>query len=1495
MSDPDKCEKVVFYSENKPVGNPIPPPPCGEEPQKLPQELVERTGELETYTPDPLPRPITLYSLPVVARCEIDVIDTTSYPGEAIPSEGAPVFLAGGEKTGVISIQSIAGIDQSILTYIAKAKLEDEIEAALKSRTLTSQGLTRLTGMPPSKAAVFMQLADAIHTNLDSTAKAVAISALECVWWNVAQTATCETDMGMEGVATVNDHPSAVATATVPARTVSSDVGRGVADSVAHAQAVSALECFYISDPVEVDCTTRPDRPEEFTEWVVTDPEGVVPRRVGYYALPAGHVVSYVSKADANAVALQMALAELNCFYINKHIDKQCEERDARNLNIDPDIPGNKPIGIYLGHTDSLLESDWNWIKDPDVRTPAQRVIVPERYIISTISTADANNQAIQLVESMLACCYINDRIFIECPEEANREYSPTWSYEVPRGTFVSCTSKKDANDQAWASAEGIVDCIYCNDVVLPQCVPNWVIDAVTTGIMLAQDIEMNGAVYPAGSIFKLPLPLKVDGLVNPYTGELVNVADWSMDATIGVAKDTVCSTSKREVDEIVELLPAVVTEPKTGVPACRFKSTRLLAGCAFVDPYNPSNKEDDVIMSRAVSNKGESSSATTLYEPAPITYYGVDADGKRYRAYKAKPTRSLSTTLSQPTPGEYLDFPEGLFVATAADVPEYRDRVNDLTLDEAEQIVKRYLDALVLELAKSVIECRYANPRTVVDCTYQRKTPSYSGRRRSGDIVGDGYSGFNDPVARAANGWCFGWNKPSHNLAPGSTHPSTRDGKLTIIEAGTIQDGVYQNVLKQTQALAESLLYCKYINDPMDCSTSCPPRIGNGVYLVSSIGDYKAVERGTIIADSVSEANDLAREMVQCNPAVCLYGNEEVKLTCSCVPPGMDESPPPKSRAGSGGSGVVSLYYGSAVVPMNMFVGENPAQVATAAKEYVATMCELDCLSRIPTPILHYSPKIEIKCEAKAMCSLSSGDQGTSMVTFNPATVDLVLTGAPEKITLPEGMFVSEKAEEVSQSTVQAFAMQLCAGVWTTETDVKYSTNLSIVSYLYKPGASAVTNMSSVESFKSRNVYSTSTSTYTLTAGAVVADSALGVCDAIKAIAETGIAQTQEAATLAASRWLAGGSGVTPLCGEICEIEYTSGVAPLIEDGKIKINYATQEQGNVHAGVIKSIKADSSAVDYLINNGDITIPYANKSADGKGVYGVIGDVQEVEGESAVLALENGVLKIPKSSVNITGIEYDETIAKPEINSGMIKLSVADSETAEQLGGVKGVSVVSNLSCGFKKGVLQLPLASAGGVGTGIAGLITNIETKNEALTVSDGIIIIPTANKSDSRAGVVSSIEAATDSNWDIADGKIKVALANGGSAGLIKEGELDDQATTVTIANGKITIPVGTYKFDEIWLKTSKNGKITNVRFVEEKANALATELANQAKAKVDATSITVTGSTVVMAATIDSEGKTGDIVADANIGGTVGSPSGNVAYSHDESGYDNGNQDT
>lgn len=1439
MTDPEKCEKAVFYAENKPIGNPVPPPPCGEEPKKLPQELVEPKGELETYSPYELPRPITLYSAPVTARCEEDVLDSTSYPDlPPIPSEGVPVSIEGGKYTETISIQAVAGIDISILVYIAKAKLEDEIEEALRTRSLTLGALTKLTGIPPSKAATFLQLAETRQRVLDDTAKTAAIGALYCLWWNVAQTASCADDYGMEGAATTSEHPSAVATSIVPDRTVASRVGRGEADTIAKAQAVAALECFYVSDPVEVDCTTRPDKPEEFTEWVPTDPVGVVPRRVGYYSLPAGFVVSTVSKEDATNTAIQLALSELNCFYVSSRIDIQCEDPDARNVNVDPEWAGDEPIGLYLGTLPegTALEDNYRWTIDPDSRIQAQKVIVPERYIISTISSSDANNQARQLAESLLSCCFINDRIFIECPEEANRDYSPTWSYEVPRGAFVSCVSKKDANDQAWASAEGIVDCVYCNDIVLPQCVPNWVTDAVTNGIFLERDIEMNGHVYPAGSLFKLPLPLKVEGLVNPYTGELVNVADWSTDATVGVAKDTVCSTSKREVNELVELLPAVVTEPKTGVPSCHFKSTRLLAGCSFADPYNPNDVAELDNKDDGDSESHIARSATHLYEPAPILYYGTDNEGKRYRAYKAKPTRSISSVLSSPVPGEYLDFPEGLFTATAEDVPDYKGRVEDLSLDEAESLVKRYLDGLVLELAKSVIECRYGNPKTVVACSARRYTPSYSGRYRSGDIIGDGYTGYNDPVART-RGWRYGWSKPTAQLAPGSTERSTRNGKETIIEANTIQGYVYQDVMKETLALADSLLYCKYINTRKTCSVVCDidESIVGVHVLTAGTGSVSVVEAGTIIADDATTADRMAQSMLTCAADICLYGNDHMWKACWCSSSQIggaitrfdNVKPPDRSDPNS--------QYHYTEVPEDMFIGPDPAEVRAAALSYWQEVCMAACFATIKQKILFLSAELKYKCKEveKQTCVLKGTVEDETVVSFktdgafvSELEIELEPTACPEEIVIPAGLFAAEKQEDVSEDVVKEFAKGLCSCLWTHTTEVEYQTTISVVSFLYKPGAVPGYDTTTAKDYVNYTLMDPLTEQYTLSAGTVTADTPEGVCDEIIAIAAAGNLSTARAATLAASRWYAGVSeseegGVSSL-GEVRGVQYTTGTDPLIVDGDIRLNYANFTGNDASAGVIKSIEASNTDA-YKIEDGAIHVPYADEA---KGIYGVIGKVQTSNEADAKLKLEDGVLTIPSSDVDITGIEYDKTYADPAITNGIIKLTVAQFEDqTTRLGAVNHITVMPELlSPKIKDGDIQLNLANST-----YPGVISSAVCQGTKLGVVNGVIRIPKANKATSREGLIENIEAATDTNWDIADGVIKVALAKDDAAGIIKKVEISSTETKPTISDGVIKIPELTIEFDPTWF--IKGDQVTlNEATLDAKAREIAPTVSSQ-----------------------------------------------------------------
>lgn len=1433
MSEPDKCNESVFYAQNKPVGNPVPPLPCGEEPQKLPKELVEKSGSKPTYTPALLPRPIKLYNVAMMVTCEEYVLDPVT--GE--PSEGTPITIAADKEQSQISIQSVAGIDSTVLTYIAKNNVEDTIEAKLKSRSLTVAELTRLTGMQPSQATTFLELARHIQTNLDKVVRAEAINALDCIWWNDARTATCATDKNMPGVASSNDHPDAVSEITIPAHTISSSLSKTAANDIAAAQAVAALVCFYVSEPVEVDCTSRPDAPEASTEWVPTDPEDVVPRRVGYAMLPAGAVISYVSVADATETAQQMALDQLNCFYKSQFISVECADPEARSINVDPQKE-DKPIGLYLGEPGKYsLEDNYEWVQDPDARISAQKVIIPEGYFISSISTTDATNSAQQLADSLLACCYISDRIYIECPKDANKDYSPVWAYEVPRGAFVSCTSKQEANAQALASAEGIVDCVYCNDRVLPQCVPGWVTDAVVTGIYLDRDITMRGRIYPKGSVFRLYLPLDVDGLVNPFTGELEDISQWSVDATIGVAKDTVCSSSKREVEEIVQLLPSVVTEPKTGVPACQFKSTRLLAGCSFPDPYG--NEPDRQFPA------GQASSSI-LYEPSEVLYYATGRDGA-YRVYKSKPTPSLSTKFSAPKPGTYIDIPEGMFMASAADVPGYEDIAAALSLDAAEQVVKQYLDELVLSLAKSMLECKYANPKVVASCTLELDTASSSSTRSGANDVRVGY---NDPVATKNGGWTVGlnhlYNRNTNYFAPGTTDPKAPGGSNVVIEEGTIQGEIYQDVREQVVQLALSMLSCNYVNAEQSCQSLCASKSsGSGgsstggnnsgrsraaggtvdsaapTVLLVNAGQKMSIPKGTVIATTHEEANEIAETILNC-PAfdadeVCLYGNGKVVCTCDA----------------SGGT---------VTIPEAMFVGPDPSSLNATASAHCVAMCQF-----IDSEIVYYSAEAYLSCWSVQVGGSCAGvmleDAFDSQVrnVHIEGSVEMAGYGTAETMYLPEGAAVSTESQEDADRMASQMLAVLCEGVaYTNAEAATVAAEVSFVQPLYYHDTGR-TDTSAGRSMSVR---------VELGAGSAVADVPDEVCTSLletgKAIIEALIAPVEFAAT----RYIAGGNKG---CGEICDATFeTKSPVPVIQEGTIYIPYANQAivapptpetppspvavllaEENPPSGsetpsladgpgVIKSIEASSAG--YGITEGAIKVGYASE-----GYYGVIGSVQTTTATTALLA--NGVLTIPTGGGS--GLEsamFDLTVTEPTIADKVLKIPYA------LVGGTETPSPVSILEEGYGVAPAAEPPSSTDHAG--VIGGIT-VSSGSSPTIASGGIIQLPTAD--NGSPGLVSTVEASADTSWSIAKGTIKVGLAGGEAAGLIKKVEFSSDSSSVTplIADGIITIPAVAgekYTFDEVWLKTTQQTDATAVAFNEDKLTSAVQALAPNVKSLID-----------------------------------------------------------
>lgn len=1011
MASADDCDKKTFYSPSKPVGGVKPIIPCDPVERKLPQELKE---PVDVVTPQPqnkIPKAITLRNKAMQAFCEIDIHDSEGYPGT-----GQPAFVAAGTLTDVITVQTIASIPESVLNYISLNSLEDELETLLNTRvtdsivqngaevwpTVTTTGeLERLTGMQPGQAELFLQLVNSRLKELDATAKTLAISKLSCVWWNEPQTAVCPDPK----MATYTEHYDAVYSVTTPENSISSVLGRADANAKAMTQAEAGLNCFYVSDAVTADCVTRPNAPRDNMEWVPNDgPNDPEPHRVGFVVIPEGAYISMTSKEQATEFAQQIAYSMLNCFYKSDPIDIECEDENARNSGVDPDV--TDPVVVDLKVGDSASKE-----------VPGQHIIIQQGYFTSQLSTVEATYQAKQLADSLLTCCFISRAIHKECDEEASKEFSPVWSYDLVKGAFNSCESQADADLQATLTAESMIQCVYCNKIVPPECVPDWIVTAAVEGITIeGTPFTVQGKTWQVGELYKLDLPLNPVGLINPWTREPEDLSTWSIDATAGIGPDTFCAATLEEAENISAMLNSALTDPVTGVPTCRFKSTRLLAGCGFADPYKP---EEGVIAdgrdASYVADKsmyGSYGSNKPFGEPKEVLYYASympelsqkSGMPELYRVYKSKPTNALSAKLSNPTPGTYIEFPEGFMTASAADIPG-SELPADLTNDEARRAVRDYLDGLVLEIAKGMLDCKYSNPRTYVACAWDDKYPSDWAKGYSANAL------YGDPGAPA---WWIGENYnpalcPDEYLAPGGA--TTRD-PIVIPEDSFIGD-TYETIRQQVHTLGDSLLNCQCMNAPCACAKSCSQAQPMFVALGWQYVGFTLIEQGsameipgkTIIAPTYAEANALAKKMLVC-PTVCLYGNVDYECPCGIM------------------------------IPENTFISDNPGDIPPM----ILMMCEILCLE-IQIQMFGNGPKI--KCSKLEPLELKRSfcmDKDINKQCWG-AVVDPFVAEPIQYFTeeLPENMFMSMTSQSEANELAWEYLSPLCElAMWTNQEEVK-------------------------------------------------------------------------------------------------------------------------------------------------------------------------------------------------------------------------------------------------------------------------------------------------------------------------------------------------------------------------------------------------------------------------------------------------------------------------
>lgn len=933
MADYDSCEdKEKFYAVEDTFGGERPVPSCNPAAERVPDELREPEGDLEPVKVYRAPEPIRVVNLQQSATCR-ELYPDESDPNYRVYGKGTVVSAGTYEDSVHVSLSSI-GITAEQGDYIAVHGLEadagDLFNKAASYNVPKGRVVEQLAGLlhieERSADALYDMLATA-QGQLNVMAKDQAVSELECYWFNMEVTESCDPETYViEDLATPDDRDDAVITYTVPDGFIRSDVSQEAADYQAEMLAADRLKCFYISDPVTVDCTDpdRPGKPDDGgDEPVPTEAESEIPSRreeprVGYVHLPKGLYVSDISKEDATSKAREYAYSLLVCYYFNGYVRRMCGLSEARSTGVDP-----------------LLEPAAQ--ADISLMTKGQEVVVPPGYIVTDISTEYANARAVEIADSLLQCCYISPEITKTCPDvllvddEGNPirnekgeqiRVSPSEiegyavpSKTVPRGAFSVCVTgdptsiedNKKARDEAIrlaeAAAEGELECIYCNKMVLPSCVPEWVIEAATKGITM-----------PGGEVYKIRLPLR-DPVINPFTGEVEDTSAWSNMATAGFSEGVYCMRDFYAAQHMADVDAArLVVEEKDEEPQCTFgNSTTYVTCCGLPAVAEETKAHGDVAELLLGSNRYKC--VTPVYNPrtkkSGYAYaYACDKDGKS--------VCNCATNVaidSYPQPCDYVEVPPNTVMVDIAEKNRYTKwEGNREGYDAAARKAKLMAEQLAADIGMGQICCKREPVKITGVCGYNGMTSrteyhnvSYKDMPSEEYIAAHGgiESFYTHSATVKSNGPCCGCTRSMRiekktgvrNAinSPGAGGPpieftysnqACMNRQFSAHRGDSILDdddlcdnpSAGTNTYSETNAykFVESLIHCFYGNDEVD----------GWCYSDGSTETFNAneplVPRNTIITDLFYTSQNLAERLAD-EMAQCMYGNDVTMSSCKC------------------------------------------------------------------------------------------------------------------------------------------------------------------------------------------------------------------------------------------------------------------------------------------------------------------------------------------------------------------------------------------------------------------------------------------------------------------------------------------------------------------------------------------------------------------------------------------------------------------------------------
>ena len=425
----------------------------------------------------------------VAAALNCYYVNTAQTASCGAGSVTAPVTVAAGTFTSVVSVEAA--------NEAALAAAQSQLVCAWLNASQTANcGAGATVGLGnPSTVAAGSVTSTISQADADEQALAIATSLLVCSYPNTQQgPITCPVDSGGVAANTGASNPI-----TIAAGTFTSSINQADANAQAVLAANQLLRCQWGNDQTTVVCPTSGGQPASAT---------VSP--VYQVVIPANTFLSDISRAEANAQALQFANSQLDCLYCNLAVPAACV-----NVN-GPSIDATAPVaaGTFCATTFGAAQS-----------------------LATTLAAIP-----IEVSANGALCRYANDQIIAKCVGDGVNFVGPynvttgaglsavslSQSVTVPAGTFITTTSKADANAQAAAAAIASLNCFWSSPAAGP-------INCPADSAVGSSPPASNPLFIPAGLFTSYTSLAQVNAMLSAYIST-VTICLWTNDAQVGGA-----------------------------------------------------------------------------------------------------------------------------------------------------------------------------------------------------------------------------------------------------------------------------------------------------------------------------------------------------------------------------------------------------------------------------------------------------------------------------------------------------------------------------------------------------------------------------------------------------------------------------------------------------------------------------------------------------------------------------------------------------------------------------------------------------------------------------------------------------------------------------------------------------------------------------------------------------------------------------------------------